>query len=144
MKKRREPGPLLFSVAFHLLLAVAILRAAFHYDFSQEERLVRDPVKAERVTYMRVAPPGGVALGSDSASAPAKATRPARGLVAPVGIPALLPPPASVAGGTPGGVEGGKGSGGGVGATTGIVPADPDRGPTCDLRAPCPCVREFA
>ncbi|MDB4912791.1 MAG: hypothetical protein JWM95_435 [Gemmatimonadetes bacterium] len=124
--KRREPAPLIFSVAFHVLVAIAILRAAFHYDFSGEKPAVGNVPKAERVTYMRVAPPGGAAAGSDSSTAPARATRPARGLVTPIGIPPQLPAPAPSAGGTPGGAVGGKGSGGGVGVTTGIVPADPD------------------
>jgi hypothetical protein len=124
--KRREPAPLVFSIAFHVVVAIAILRAAFHYDFSHDAQVIQNKPVAERVTYMRVAPPGGAIAGSDSSSAPAKATRPARGFVAPVGIPPQLPPPTPSAGGTPGGVVGGKGSGGGAGVTTGVVPADPD------------------
>jgi hypothetical protein len=100
-----------------------------HYDIVFE-RGPRPPApQKEEITYVTVRPPAG-ALGGTTASTPAKATEPARRLVAPSRVPSAVVPPtvptAPNAGGTPGGVEGGTGVGGGSGATTGIVPAEPD------------------
>jgi hypothetical protein len=122
--KRRAPGPLLFSIAIHVAAGFAILTAAFHYDFTFVGPRPPSPVE-ERVTYVGVAPPGGATGGTGAAPA-AKATEPARGLVAPPQVPTAVTPSAPPAGGTPGGVAGGTGAGGGRGVMTGIVPGDPD------------------
>lgn len=124
MRQRRVSGPLLFSIATHVVLAIAILNAAFHYDFSWTAPRPPSPV-AEHVTYIGVAPAGG-AVGSSTAGVPARATEPTRGLVAPPRVPTTVVAAPTVVGGTPGGVTGGRGAGGGSGVTTGIVPVDPD------------------
>jgi hypothetical protein len=122
--ERRPSGPLVFSIATHVVLGILILNAAFHYDFSKAyERPV--PPAAEHVTYVAVAPAGG-STGSTIGGAPARATVPSPGLVAPPRVPAAVTPAPTAVGGTPGGVDGGRGVGGGVGPVTGVVPADPD------------------
>ena len=126
MKTRREPAPLLLSIAIHIGVAFAILNAAFHYDFSGlVTPRIAAPV-AERVTYVDAAPPGGATGGRDSAGPAPRATEPSRGLVAPIRVPDVIAPAAPPTSGTPGGVVGGRGRGGAVSATTGIVPGDPD------------------
>ena len=126
MQMRREPAPLLFSIAIHVAVAFAILNAAFHYDFSGLTAPRPATPASEKLTYVNVAPSGGAAGGRDS-TGPAPRTTPAsRGLVAPVRIPDAIAPPARSTAGTPGGVAGGRGRGGEVSVTTGIVPGDPD------------------
>jgi hypothetical protein len=127
--RRRPSGGFLVSVAFHTALAFVLANVVLHYDIVFE-RGPRPPApQKEEITYVTVRPPAG-ALGGTTASTPAKATEPARRLVAPSRVPSAVVPPtvptAPNAGGTPGGVEGGTGVGGGSGATTGIVPAEPD------------------
>lgn len=122
--RHRPSGSLLFSIATHVVLAIVILNAAFHYDFSGLYQRQPAPA-AEHVTYVAVAP-GGSATGSTIGGAPAQATAPSPGLVAPPRVPtAVVPAPRNV-GGTPGGQVNGRGVGGGVGPATGVVPADPD------------------
>ena len=76
MKTRREPAPLLLSIAVHIGVAFAILNAAFHYDFSGlVTPRIAAPV-AERVTYVDAAPPGGATGGRDSAGPAPRAVRP--------------------------------------------------------------------
>lgn len=125
MMRRRPSGPLLFSLVTHVILGTLIINAAFHYDFSSlvGERPA-SPVQ-EHVTFIATAPAGGAAGGS-TLGAPARATIPLRGLVAPVRVPTAVVPAPRAIGGTPGGVEGGRGTGGGIGPATGIVPVDPD------------------
>ena len=125
MKRRRDAAPLVLSIAVHVAVAFAILNAAFHYDFSNVTAVPRDTAHVERLTYVDVAPSGGISGGTDTTSAPARARTPARGLVAPVKTPTALPP-VPVAGGQPGGVEAGRGRAGAIGVTTGIVPSIPD------------------
>ncbi len=125
MRKRRDPVPLLLSIVVHGVVAFAILNAAFHYDFSKVLVPPPNTPHLERVTYLNVPPQGGVTGGADTTSAPARATTPARGLVAPVTTPTSLPP-VPVTGGQPGGADGGRGRAPDVGLTTGIVPSDPD------------------
>ena len=121
---RRPSGPLVFSLVAHVILGILILNAAFHYDFSFVVTRPASPVQ-EHITYVALAPAGG-AVGGSTLGAPAKATEPTPGLVAPSRMPtSVLPAPQKV-GGTPGGTTGGLGTGGGVGPATGIVPADPD------------------
>ena len=142
MARRRLSGPLLFSLAAHVVLAVLILNAAFHYDFSSLGTRPVSPSE-EHVTYVAVAPAGG-AIGASTGGAPAKATRPTPGLVAPRAVPTgVVPAPAGI-GGTPGGVEGGRGTGGGVGPTTGIVPVDPDPRLSADPHAFFPAPKSQA
>jgi hypothetical protein len=124
MFKRRPSGPLLFSIAAHIVLGVLILNAAFHYDFSASGPRPASPMQ-EHVTYVATAPAGG-AVGGSTGGTPARATQPTRGLVAPVRVPTAVVPAPQAVGGTPGGVDGGRGTGGGVGPATGIVPVDPD------------------
>ena len=136
MMKRREPGPLFFSIAIHVVIAAAILNAAFHYNFSTPEATHPAP-SAERVNYLAVAPAGGITTQRDTSSKAAKAVLPlpAPALVAPTSVPTSIAPPAPATGGTTGGVVGGKSTGGGVGATTGIVPGEPDPRLVADPRA---------
>ena len=138
MIKRRSPGPLIVSIAVHVVVAYAILNAAFHYDFSGDDHVRPPSPPQEKVTYVAVAPAAGAALGIDTTSRPAKATKaPVRGLTAPIQVPTAVAPEPAPSGGTPGGVDGGRGRGGGngVGVTTGIVPADPDPRLTNDPHA---------
>ena len=121
----RERTPLLVSIAIHVVVSVAILNAAFHYDFSSLERRPV-PAKQEEISYVAVRPTGGVTGGADSTSAPARSTTPTRGLVAPIQTPRFIEAPAPATGGAPGGVEGGKGRASDIAPTTGIVPAVPD------------------
>jgi hypothetical protein len=130
MRRRRLPAPLLFSLAAHVVMGIALASVVFHYDFSiHTPRLPAPPV--EHITYIAVAPGGG-ATGGTAAGAPAKATEPSHGLVAPLKVPVTIAPPAPPVGGTPGGEIGGKGAGGGIGPATGIVPVDPDPRLTAD------------
>jgi hypothetical protein len=124
---RRRPVPLLVSIVVHIVVAYAIMNAAFHYDFSRD-RVPRPPSPPqEHITYVTASPPAGALTGIDSARTTAKAKVPTRAIVAPMRVPtSIAPPPAPPDAGTPGGVLGGQGRGGGVGATTGIVPAEPD------------------
>ena len=124
MPRRRPGGPLLFSLAAHVVLGILILNAAFHYEFGPAGPRPPSPVQ-EHVTYVSVAPAGG-AVGGTALGAPALATQPSTGLVAPLRVPTVVLPAPAAVGGTPGGVEGGRGAGGGSGLATGIVPADPD------------------
>ena len=126
MQKRREPGPLLLSIAIHAGVAFAILNAAFHYDFSGLASPRIAAVAPEKLTYISVAPSGGAPDGRDSTGAAPGATHPARGLVAPARVPVAITPPAPAPSGAPAGVAGGRGGGGAISATTGIVPSDPD------------------
>lgn len=125
MTMRRPSGSLLLSLLVHGAVAALLANAAFHYDFSSLGGS-RPPVPVvEKITYVAVAPAGG-ALGGTASGAPAKASTPQRGLVAPVRVPTSVVPAPEPVGGTPGGVEGGRGVGGGAGPATGVVPADPD------------------
>ena len=125
VKQRREPGPLLLSIAIHVIVAIAILNAAFHYDFSSD-RTVRVPsAVAEKITYTSMASPGGAQGGLDSAGAPPKAMQPTRGLVAPLRVPTGIAAPPVPSAGNPGGVAGGRGQAS-ISVTTGVVPGDPD------------------
>jgi hypothetical protein len=127
--RRRPSGGFLVSVAFHTALAFVLANVVLHYDIVFEHGPRPPAPQKEEVTYVTVRPPAG-ALGGTTASTPAKATEPARRLVAPSRVPSAVvqptAPTAPAAGGTPGGIEGGTGVGGGSGATTGIVPAEPD------------------
>ncbi|MFL5604833.1 MAG: hypothetical protein ACJ8AD_00170 [Gemmatimonadaceae bacterium] len=123
--ERRSPKALLLSLAIHAVVGVALVNVAFHYDFSSLYT-PREPAPAvEHIAYVAVGPPRG-AMGGNAASAPAKATEPSRGLVAPARVPSAITPARPDAAGTPGGVSDGVGVGGGLGPTTGIVPAEPD------------------
>ena len=124
-KRRREPGPLLLSIAIHVIVAVAILNAAFHYDFSGD-RTLRAPVAVpEKITYTSMAVPGGAQGGLDSAGPPPKATQPTRAFIAPLRVPTGIAAPAAPSAGNPGGVTGGRGQAS-ISATLGVVPGDPD------------------
>lgn len=122
----REPGPFLLSVAVHVVVAIAILNAAFHYNFSGVSTGPRNAPVQERVTYVTTAPRGGVSGGLDSSVAPARAKEPLRGIVAPKTVPTSISPVAPPAAGSPGGVDGGQGRAGVVGPTVGITPGQPD------------------
>ncbi len=126
MKTRREPAPLLLSIAIHVVVAVAILNAAFHYDFSGLTLPRTAAMAAEKLTYISVAPAGGVTGGRDSTGPAPKAILPTRGLVAPLRVPSSIAAAAPTIPATSGGVPGGRGRGGEVGVTSGIVPGDPD------------------
>jgi hypothetical protein len=129
MMRRRPSGGFLVSVAFHTALAIVLANVVLHYDIVFEHGPRPPEPQKEEITYVAVRPPAG-ALGGTTASTPAKATEPAKRLVAPSRVPSAVVPPtaptAPAAGGTPGGVEGGTGVGGGSGPTTGIVPVQPD------------------
>jgi hypothetical protein len=129
MMRRRPSGGFLVSIAFHTALAIVLANVVLHYDIVFEKGPRPPEPQKEEITYVTVRPPAG-ALGGTTASTPAKATEPARRLVAPSRVPSAVVPPtaptAPAAGGTPGGVEGGTGVGGGYGPATGIVPAQPD------------------
>ena len=124
--RRREPGPLLLSIAIHAGVAIAILNAAFHYDFSGLNVPRTAAPAPEKLTYISVAPAGGATGGRDSTGRAPKATQPSRGLVAPLRVPNAIAAPATPASGTPGGETGGRARGGEMGVTVGIVPGDPD------------------
>ena len=126
MQMRREPAPLLFSIAIHMAVAFAILNAAFHYDFSGLNAPRPASVAPEKLMYVNVAPTGGATGTRDSAGPAPRATQASRGLVAPVRIPDAIAPPASATSGTPGGAVGGRGRSDEVSVTTGIVPGNPD------------------
>ena len=125
MTMRRPSGSLVLSLLVHGAVAALLANAAFHYDFSTLGGPRPAVPVVEKITYVAVAPAGG-ALGGTASGAPAKASTPQRGLVAPVRVPTSVVPAPEPVGGTPGGVEGGRGVGGGAGPATGVVPADPD------------------
>lgn len=125
MTMRRPSGSLLLSLLVHGAVAALLANAAFHYDFSALGGPRPAVPVVEKVTYVAVAPAGG-ALGGTASGAPAKASTPQRGLVAPVRVPTSVVPAPEPVGGTAGGVDGGRGVGGGAGPATGVVPADPD------------------
>ena len=134
MKQRREPAPLLLSVAIHAALAVAILSAAFHYDFNGPSMPRADSPAPERVSYVTVAP-SGLSTGVDTTRKTAKATVRSPGLVAPREVPTTIIPSAPATGGAPNGVAGANGTGGSIGVTAGVVPALPDPRLTTDPHA---------
>ena len=141
--KRREPGPLLLSIAIHVVVAFAILNAAFHYDFSAD-RTVRAPAPvAERITYTSMAAPGGAAGGRDSTGPAPKATQPSRALVAPLTVPTGIAPPPAPSAGNPGGVTGGRGQTA-ISATTGVVPGIPDPRLSTDIHEFVPAPKTHA
>ncbi len=123
---RREPLPLLLSIAIHVVVAFAILNAAFHYDFSGLGSPATAPPSAEKVAYVNVAPIAGATGGRDSVGPAPRATQSSRGLVAPTRVPDAIAVPAPSTSGNPGGVAGGRGRGGDIGVTTGITPGAPD------------------
>ena len=125
MMMRRPSGSLVLSLLVHGAVAALLANAAFHYDFSALGGPRPAVPVVEKITYVAVAPAGG-ALGGTASGAPAKASTPQRGLVAPVRVLTSVVPAPEPVGGTPGGVEGGRGVGGGAGPATGVVPADPD------------------
>ncbi len=142
VKQRREPGPLLLSIAFHVVVAVAILNAAFHYDFSGDRAPRTLTAIPERITYTSMAAPGGAQGGLDSAGPPPKATQPSRALVAPLRVPTGIAPPPATAG-NPGGVSGGRGQSS-ISATTGVVPGDPDPRLSTDIHEFVPAPKTHA
>jgi hypothetical protein len=127
--RRRPSGGFLVSVAFHTALAFVLANVVLHYDIVFERGPRPPEPQKEEITYVAVQPPAG-ALGGTTATTPAKASEPARRLVAPSRVPSAVPQPtaptAPAAGGTPGGVDGGTGVGGGYGPATGIIPVEPD------------------
>ena len=125
MTMRRPSGSLVLSLLVHGAVAALLANAAFHYDFSALGGPRPAVPVVEKITYVAVAPAGG-ALGGTASGAPAKASTPQRGLVAPMRVPTSVVPAPEPVGGTPGGVDGGRGVGGGAGPATGVVPADPD------------------
>jgi hypothetical protein len=133
VRTRRPSGSLLLSVAVHTVLGVVLLNMAFHYDILSFSGPRTPEPPRERLTYVRVAPTAGGAVGGTGIGAPARAERPSTGLVAPPSVPTTVTAPQPVAG-TPGGVAGGSGSGGGIGPTTGIVPGVADPRLTVDPR----------
>lgn len=52
MTMRRAPGPLLVSIAVHVVVAYAILHAAFHYDFSRDHAVLPSAPTQEHVSYV--------------------------------------------------------------------------------------------
>jgi hypothetical protein len=135
MKTRRPAGPLAFSIGVHIVLAVVILNAAFHWDFSVAPSTVVVSPEREQITYVAAAPRGGVTGGTDSTAKPKRATTPSRGLVAPLRVPTSIAPVSPPTGGQPGGVDGGKGVGSDVTSLTGITPGLPDPRLTTDPHA---------
>ena len=125
MRTRRPAGSLLFSLAIHVVAAVLLANAAFHYDFSLLGGPRPPAAAVEQITYVGVRPSGGAA-GGTGATVPARATVPQRGLVAPRRVPTQVTPAPVAVGGTPGGEERGTGAGGGIGPATGVVPGEPD------------------
>jgi hypothetical protein len=121
---RRSPKALLFSLAIHAVVGVALVNVAFHYDFSSLYAPRMPAPAVEHISYVAVGPARG-ALGGTSGGAPAKVTEPSRGLVAPVRVPTAIAPAQPNATGTPEGIAGGVGASG-IGPATGIVPAEPD------------------
>ena len=141
--QRREPGPLLLSIAFHVIVAFAILNAAFHYDFSGDRSPRAPAAIPEKITYTSMVAPGGAQGGLDSAGAPPKATQPSRALVAPLRVPTGIAPPPAPSAGSPGGVTGGRGQAT-VSATTGVVPGDPDPRLSIDIHEFIPAPKTHA
>jgi hypothetical protein len=125
MFRRRDPRALIFSVVVHVILATAILSAAFHYDFSRDSSTPRNVPVPEHVSYVRVAPMGGIAVGTDTSKAGARSKVAPRGLVTPKVVPPTITPLPPAPTTQPGGVDGGTGRGQ-VAAVTGIVPTQPD------------------
>jgi len=127
-QQRRASGSFLVSVVFHATLAVVLANVVLHYDIVFERPVRPPPPSAEQVTYVTVSPPPAGATGGTTGEAPAKATEPARRLVAPSRVPSTIAPPTTAppTSGTPGGKQGGTGAGGGVGDATGIVPGPVD------------------
>lgn len=135
MMQRRPSGSFLFSLALHVAAFLLLANVVIHYDLASTETRRPEPPRAERVTYVGVAPPAG-AIGDTGSGPPPVATEPTRRFVAPQRTPtAIAPAGPQTAGPTPGGVAGGTGAGGGTGVTSGIVPGDPDPRLAADGRA---------
>ena len=141
--RRREPGPLLISIAVHVVVAFAILNAAFHYDFSGDRTERAPTATPEKITYTSMAAPGGAMGGRDSAGPPPKATQPSRALIAPLTVPTGIAPPPAPSAGNPGGVSGGRGQTS-ISATTGVVPGDPDPRLSTDIHEFLPAPKTHA
>ena len=141
--KRREPGPLLLSIAIHVVVAFAILNAAFHYNFATDRTAHAPPPTAEKITYTSMASSGGAQGGLDSVGAPPKAKQPAQALVAPLTVPKGIAPPAAPSAGNPGGATGGRGRAV-ITATTGVVPGDPDPRLSTDIHEFSPAPKSHA
>jgi hypothetical protein len=141
--KRREPGPLLLSIAIHVVVAFAILNAAFHYDFSGGRTVRVTTPMPEKITYTSMAARGGAQGGLDSAGPPPKATQSSRALVAPLTVPTGIAPPPAPSAGNPGGVSGGRGQAA-LSSTTGVVPGDPDPRLSTDIHEFLPAPKTHA
>ncbi|MDQ2667893.1 MAG: hypothetical protein M3Z05_18040 [Gemmatimonadota bacterium] len=139
---RRAPGPLLLSIAIHVVVAFAILNAAFHYDFSGIRSPHAPSAIQEKITYTSMAASGGAQGGLDSAGPPPKAMQPSRALIAPLRVPTAIAPPAASAG-NPGGVAGGRGQVS-ISATAGVVPGDPDPRLSTDIHEFVPAPKTHA
>jgi hypothetical protein len=126
MAKRREAAPLLFSIAIHVVVAFAILNAAFHYDFSTDHVRRAPTPPPERITYMSVPSAGGAQGGLDSTGPAPKSTQASHSFVAPARVPVGIAPPPTPKAGASGGVVGGQGRPSAITATTGVVPGVPD------------------
>ena len=141
--ERRSPTSLLLSLAIHAVVGVALVNVAFHYDFSSLYEPRTPAPTVEHIAYVAIGPARG-ATGGSTGGAPARATVPSRGLVAPVRVPTAIAPVQPKAAGTQGGVTNGLGMGGGIGPATGIVPADPDPRLSADARQFFPAPKTHA
>ena len=133
--ERRNKSSILWSLAIHVVVIIAIASITFRYPLMSLLSSSRDTMPTERIHFLRVqaaAPSGPVGNGSDTRPTPKRVLKPAPLLApttSPTGIPTLPPPTASV--GAISGTASGTG-GAPAGLATGIEPALPD--PRIELR----------
>jgi hypothetical protein len=122
--EKRSPAAIAISVALHLAIGAAVLRAVVGSNGIAEWLIGPQAAKAEQVVVVAVTPPRGDPSGGGAAEngvVKPTAARTTASLVAPTAVPTVVPPTGG-RGGAGGGTGSGYGAGRGSGVSRGIVP----------------------
>lgn len=124
--EKRSPGAIAVSVAMHLVIGAALLRAVVGSNGIAEWLVGPSGQRREKIEVIAVRPPrpaaasGGAAVDVTVKRAAPRADRSV--LVAPTSVPTSVPAPSGGRGGSGGGTGNGIGTGSGSGVSRGIVP----------------------